>query len=371
MGPGPLLFSEVITPQLRYHVLTKKGRPFPGRIIRRGRPFMEEGDMSREVAMSREPKLLDRVRETMRARHLSLRTEKAYLHWIRRFILFHRKRHPIDMAESEINAFLTHLAVDRRVSPSTQTQALCALLYLYREVLGKEVGQLGDLVRAKRRRHVPVVLAADEVRRIMENLSGTYWLFLTLLYGTGLRLLEGLRLRVKDIDFSYGQVIVRDGKGAKDRVTMLPERLTGPLREHLSEVRRLHEEDVREGYGRVYLPYAIEVKYPAAAVEWGWQYVFPAPERSRDPQKGTWQRHHLHERTVQRAFHQAARKAGITKNASCHTLRHSFATHLLMGGYDIRTVQELLGHRHLKTTMIYTHVLNRGGRGVRSPLDAL
>ena len=320
---------------------------------------------------AREPKLLDRVREALRVRHLSLRTEKAYLHWIRRYILFHGKRHPREMGEAEINAFLTHLAVEGQVSASTQTQALCALLFLYRTVLEKEVGELEGLVRAKRRRKLPVVLTPEEVRKILSHLTGVDRLFLSLLYGTGLRIAELLRLRVKDVDFAYGQIIVRDGKGAKDRMTMLPSSLKPELQEHLKAVKRLHDQDRREGHGRVYLPNALARKYPGAAAEWGWQYVFPAPAFSQDPRSGERRRHHLHERSLQRAFHDAVRKADMVKPATCHTLRHSFATHLLQNGYDIRTVQELLGHRSVKTTMIYTHVLNRGGRGVTSPVDVL
>ncbi len=319
----------------------------------------------------REPKLLDRVREALRVRHMSLRTEKAYLHWIRRYILFHGKRHPQEMGEEEINAFLTHLAVDGQVSASTQTQALCGLLFLYRTVLEKEVGELEGLVRAKRRRKLPVVLTAEEIKRILSRLEGEDRTFLSLLYGTGMRLLEGLRLRVKDVDFAYDQITIRDGKGAKDRVTMLPSSLKADLREHLKKVKLQHEDDLRAGYGRVYLPNALSRKYPGAAAEWGWQYVFPAPALSRDPRSGERRRHHLYDRSVQKAFHQAVREAGIVKPATCHTLRHSFATHLLMNGYDIRTVQELLGHKSVKTTMIYTHVLNRGGRGVQSPVDLL
>jgi len=302
---------------------------------------------------------------------MSLRTEKTYIHWIRRFILFHGKRHPKEMAEAEINAFLTHLAVEGRVSPSTQTQALCALLFLYRSVLDKEIGELEGLVRARRRRKLPVVLAPEEVRHILAHVEGVDHLLLALLYGTGMRLMEVLRLRVKDIDFSFDQITVRDGKGAKDRVTMLPASLKTGLQKHLEEVKRLHASDLRAGSGRVYLPHALARKYPNAEAEWGWQFVFPAAGFSIDPRTGERRRHHLHERTLQRAFHDAARKAGITKHATCHTLRHSFATHLLMGGYDIRTVQELLGHQSVKTTMIFTHVLNKGGKGVRSPVDSL
>jgi integron integrase len=302
---------------------------------------------------------------------MSLRTEKSYVNWIRRYILFHAKKHPKEMGETEINAFLTHLAVEHRVSASTQTQALCALLFLYRTVLDREVGELEGLVRARRRRKLPVVLTQEEVKSILARLQGDDRLFLSLLYGTGMRLAEALRLRVKDIDFSYDQILVRDGKGAKDRVTMLPASLKAELAAHLKKVKRLHEADLRDGHGRVHLPYALDRKYPGAAGEWGWQYVFPAPSFSQDPRSGEWRRHHLHERGIQRAFHVAVRQAGVVKPATCHTLRHSFATHLLMSGYDIRTVQEILGHKSVQTTMIYTHVLNRGGRGVQSPIDRL
>lgn len=319
----------------------------------------------------REPRLLDRLREALRVRHMSKRTEEAYVQWVRRYILFHGKRHPSEMGEGEINAFLTYLAVERKVSASTQTQALCALLFLYRTVPEREVGELEGLVRARRRRKLPVVLTREEVRSVLAGLHGLDRLFLTLLYGTGMRLMEALRLRVKDVDFSSHQIIVRDGKGAKDRTTMLPTAVKPFLLEHLKEVKRLHDKDLREGYGEVYLPHALARKYPRAPREWGWQYIFPATALSVDPRSGVRRRHHLDERVFQKAFREAVKKVGIVKPATCHTLRHSFATHLLMDGYDIRTVQELLGHSSVKTTMIYTHVLNRGGRGVLSPLDSL
>jgi integron integrase len=328
-------------------------------------------DTSQTAPASGEPKLLDRVREAARVRHLSLRTEKAYVHWIRRYILFHRKRHPAEMGEVEINAFLTHLAVKGQVSASTQTQALCAVLFLYRNVLHREVGELTGLVRAKRRRKLPVVLTREEVKSVFSHLQGTDHLFLALLYGTGMRLTEGLRLRVKDVDFSCDQILIRDGKGAKDRVTMLPASLKPLLVEHLKAVKKLHEKDLQAGFGQAYLPYALAKKYPQADREWGWQWVFPAPDFSSDPRSGIRRRHHLHDRGLQQAFRDAVRKARLAKPATCHTLRHSFATHLLLSGYDIRTVQELLGHASLRTTMIYTHVLNRGGRGVQSPIDTL
>jgi integron integrase len=317
------------------------------------------------------PKLMDQVRQQIRVRHLSRRTEKAYLHWIRRFILYHGKRHPDEMAESEVNAFLSHLAVTGNVSASTQNQALSALLFLYRHVLKRELGEFEDLVRARRKKKLPVVLSPQEVHQILERLKGVHQLIVSLLYGTGLRLLEGLRLRVKDLDFEYGQIQIRDGKGGKDRLTMLPERLAPDLVEHLKKVRKLHDRDLRRGFGNVQLPTALARKYPRAGREWCWQWVFPAPNRYDDPSSGEERRHHVHERSVQRAFKRAARESGISKPATPHVLRHSFATHLLAAGYDIRTVQELLGHRSVRTTMIYTHVLNRGGFGVKSPIDLL
>lgn len=326
-------------------------------------PYITRGEQG-------EPRLLDRVRDAMRVRHMSLRTEKTYVQWIRRFILFHGKRHPRDMAEVEINAFLTHLAVKGGVSPSTQTQALCAILFLYRVVLDREIGEL-ELVRAQRKRKLPVVLTAGEVRRIFDGIDGVDRLFLSVLYGTGMRLAEALRLRVQDLDFEYRQITVRNGKGAKDRMTMLPDSLKADLLEHLQRVKKQHASDLQAGHGLASLPYALSKKYLNAAAEWNWQFVFPAQTLYTDGKTGEKRRHHMHERGIQRAFHDAVRKAGITKHATCHSLRHSFATHLLLGGYDIRTVQELLGHRSIKTTMIYTHVLNKGGMGVRSPMDVL
>jgi len=319
----------------------------------------------------RKPKLLDQVRAAIRTRHYSLRTEEAYVGWIKRFILFHHKRHPSEMGEVEITEFLTHLAVNDHVSASTQNQALSALLFLYREVLVQEVGWLNGVVRAKKPKRLPVVLTKQEVEAVLSVLDGPKWLLAALMYGAGLRLMEALRLRVKDVDFSCDQILVRDGKGQKDRVTVLPSIVKAPLARHLERVKALHERDLREGFGQVFLPYALEKKYPNANREWGWQYAFPARKRSTDPRSGVARRHHLHESVPQRAVKEAARKAGIPKPVSCHTLRHSFATHLLQEGYDIRTIQELLGHADVSTTMIYTHVLNRGGRGVRSPLDQL
>jgi integron integrase len=302
-------------------------------------------------------------------RHYSIRTEEAYVDWARRYILFHDKRHPEEMGPVELTAFLTHLATERGVSASTQNQAKSALLFLYREVLGLELPWLDEVVAAKPGKRLPVVLTQVEVRRLLDATSGTMGLVISLLYGTGMRLLEGLRLRVKDVEFTRREIIVRAGKGNKDRVTVLPENLILPLQRHLDKVRALHERDLAAGFGAVYLPDALAVKYPNAARAWGWQYVFPSVQRSVDPRSGTERRHHLHEASVQRAVREAAKLAEIHKPVTPHVLRHSFATHLLQAGYDIRTVQELLGHKDVATTMIYTHVLNRGGRGVVSPLD--
>jgi len=316
------------------------------------------------------PKLLEQYRECLRVKHYSLRTEEAYLHWVRRFIYFHGKRHPQDMGGPEVESFLSHLATAGHVAPSTQNQALAALLFLYRGVLEKELPWMDGMVRAKRTARVPVVLTESEVRALLAQLDGTRWLATSLLYATGMRLLEGLRLRVKDVDFERREITVRDGKGGRDRRTMLSERLIEPLRAHLTRVKGLHERDLAEGFGDVYLPYALARKYPHAGRSWPWQYVFPSGSRSTDPLDGVIRRHHLDEKVVQRAVSEAARKAGIAKPVSPHVLRHAFATHLLEAGYDIRTVQELLGHKDVSTTMIYTHVLNKGGRGVRSPLDS-
>lgn len=318
----------------------------------------------------RHPKLLDRFRDKIRTRHYSIRTEKSYVDWVRRFILFHGKRHPKDMGAPEIEAFLSHLAVDGRVAASTQNQALAAILFLYREVLEIDLPWMADIVRAKRPERRPVVLTRGEVSAVLERMSGVQALVAQLLYGTGMRIMEGVRLRVKDVDFARAEITVRDGKGMKDRVTMLPQSLIQPLELQLESAKMLHETDLREGYGAVYLPFALERKYPNANKDWGWQYVFPALRRSVDPRSDVVRRHHLDEKSVQRQMRAAVRRAGLNKPATPHTLRHSFATHLLEGGYDIRTVQELLGHKDVSTTMIYTHVLNRGGRGVISPLDA-
>ena len=318
-----------------------------------------------------QPKLLDRLRETLRSRHYSRRTEQTYCQWVKRFVYFHKMRHPKEMAETEINAFLTHLALKGKVSASTQNQALSALLFLYRHVLNREIGELRDVIRARKPKRLPVVLPKDEVKTVIGNLKGDKWIMANLMYGAGLRLMECLRLRVQDIDFASNQITVRDGKGSKDRLTMLPKVVKQPLREHLKNVRSTHQKDLSEGYGSVFMPYALASKYPNAATEWGWQFVFPQDNRFINKTTGEQGRYHVHETTVQRTVKEAVRKTDITKRASSHTFRHSFATHLLADGYDIRTVQELLGHKDVKTTMIYTHVLNRGGKGVISPADNL
>ncbi len=320
---------------------------------------------------SGQPRLLDRVRYAIRARHYSLRTEEAYVGWVRRFILYHGKRHPMEMGESEINAFVTHLAVEGPVSASTQTQALSAILFLYRHVLQKPLPALDTVIRAKRPGRLPTVLTRAEVRAILGRMYGTPRLVATLLYGTGMRLLECLRLRVKDVEFGNNRILVRDTKGHRDRVAPLPAVVRAALPTWLSRVRRVHLDDLSRGFGGVYLPSAIVRKYPGAERDWGWQYVFPGEHMSADPRGQVERRHHLHETAIQRALRSAVVDLGISRRVSCHTFRHSFATHLLEEGYDIRTIQELLGHQDVKTTMIYTHVLNRGGRGVRSPADLL
>ncbi len=321
---------------------------------------------------SQSPRLLDRVRERLRLKHYSLRTETAYLGWIRRFIHFHGKRHPSDLGKAEVEAFLTHLAVERNVAAATQNQALSALLFLYGEVLGMELPWLDEVTRAKKPARLPTVLTLSETAELLAQITDAEMqLVVRLLYGTGMRLLECLRLRVKDLDLARREILVRDGKGGKDRVTMVPERLVPALQARLAARRELHQADLAEGRGEVWLPHALERKYPGAPRAFGWQYVFPAAGFSVDPRSRAVRRHHIDEKRVQRAVRAAAMRAGIAKPVSPHTLRHSFATHLLEGGYDIRTVQELLGHSDVSTTMIYTHVLNKGGRGVRSPLDGL
>jgi integron integrase len=317
------------------------------------------------------PRLLDQVRDAVRRLHYSDRTEETYVHWIKRFIYFSGKRHPAEMGAGEVTAFLNHLARERSVAAATQNQALSALLFLYREVIGAPLPWLDELDRAKGPKRVPTVLTRAEVERLLSAMRGSKWLMASLLYGAGLRLRECLKLRVKDVDFGYRQIVVRDGKGAKDRVTMLPASLVEPLKLHLARVRRLHERDLARGHGDVELPHALARKYPRAQGEWSWKFVFPSHKLSVDPATGALRRHHVYENFVIRGVKDAVRQAGIAKHVSCHTLRHSFATHLLEGGYDIRTVQELLGHSDVSTTLIYTHVLNTGGRGVGSPLDAL
>lgn len=312
---------------------------------------------------------LHQVREAIRLRHMSIRTEEVYLHRIRQFIVFHGKRHPATLGVEEIRAYLSHLAVEGNVAASTQNVALAALLFLYRDVLRTDLPYIDGVERAKRPSRVPTVFTRGEVKALLAHLDGTHHLMASLLYGSGLRLMECVRLRVKDIDFDMGQITVRDGKGQKDRITMLPQTLGEPLQRQLVKGRALHEKDLADGCGEVYLPFALERKYPHASKGWAWQYVFPADRLSLDPRSGLQRRHHIGEESLQRAVKAAIRTAGIAKHGSCHTLRHSFATHLLEDGYDIRTVQELLGHKDVQTTMIYTHVLNKPGLAVKSPLD--
>ena len=317
----------------------------------------------------RAPGLLEQLRARIRTKHYSIRTEDAYVDWVRRFVLHFDKRHPRDLGAPEIERFLTDLAVKGHVSASTQNQAKSALLFLYRDVLGVELEWLHNVTQAKVPQRLPVVLTQTEVRRIFMHLREPYVLMSQLLYGSGMRLMECVRLRVKDVDLERLEIVVRDGKGQKDRVTMLPQACLVALQSHLRRARSLHADDLQHGFGAVYLPFALAKRYPSAAREWGWQYVFPSMKLSLDPRSNVKRRHHVDEQGLQRALKQAVRDAGIVKPATPHTLRHSFATHLLQAGYDIRTVQELLGHADVGTTMIYTHVLNRGGRGVVSPLD--
>ncbi|RLE36023.1 MAG: integron integrase [Acidobacteria bacterium] len=320
-------------------------------------------------AATRKPNLLDRVHEVARVRHLAYRTEQSYVNWIKRFVLFHDMRHPAQMGKIEMEGFLTHLAVRDRVSASTQNQALSAILFLYKHVLNQKLPWLDDVIRAKRPKRIPIVLSRSEITRLFVHLDGTPRLVAGLLYGSGLRLMEALRLRVHDLDFDYGQILIRDGKGGKDRHTVLPSGLIPDIKQHLVLVESIHHSDLERGEGQVKLPSALARKYPTRATAWGWQWVFPSPTFSSDPRDGMVRRHHLYHQRIQRAVSHAVRAAMLNKTATCHTLRHSFATHLLEDGYDIRTVQELLGHKDVKTTMIYTHVMNNGRCGVISPLD--
>ncbi len=322
-------------------------------------------------SMSYSSPFLCSVSDAIRVRHYSRSTEKTYIGWVKRFIYFHNKRHPRDMGAQEVAVFLTHLAVNRNVAPSTQNQAFNALMFLYRAVLDRPIEGLAGVARAKTRQKIPVVLTHDEVRGVLQGLDGIYWLAACLMYGSGLRLMECLRLRVMNLDFLQRAIYVRSGKGGKDRVVTLSDELIVPLQRHLANRRQVHDKDLADGFGSVYLPYALARKYPNAPTEWGWQYVFPSSRRSVDPRSGVERRHHFDEKAIQRAIKQAIRKAGIHKAASCHTLRHSFATHLLQRGADIRTVQEQLGHKDVRTTQIYTHVLNRGGSAVLSPLGTV
>jgi integron integrase len=319
--------------------------------------------------MSAKPRLLDQVRAALRVRHYSYRTEQQYVAWIRRFIIFNARQHPLKLGRLDIEAFLTHLAVDRQVAAATQAQALSAVLFLYKHVLNVDLPWLSNVVRASRPKRLPVVLTREEVRRVLGELQGKYRLVGALLYGSGLRLMEALRLRHKDVILEMRTLVVRDGKGSKDRVTVLPDKLVSPMHKQLEHIAELHREAARNGFGGVELPSAFERKYPRAHLELAWQYIFPAARPSRDPRTGIWRRHHIYEDSVQRKVKEAMRAAGIDKPASCHTFRHCFATHLIEAGTDIRTVQELMGHASVKTTQIYTHVLNRGGIAARSPLD--
>lgn len=325
--------------------------------------------MSNQTNGEQSPRLLDQVKKAIQVRHYSIRTEQAYIHWIKNYIYFHKKKHPKDMGDVEITAFLSHLASVKNVSASTQNQALNALVFLYRKVLDKDVGVFKDLVRAKKPKRLPVVLTHDEAKEVLSHIEGMNGVMANLLYGSGLRLMECVRLRIKDIDFKFKQIIVREGKGKKDRFTLLPETLIEPLKEAINHAKYIHQLDLNEGFGEVYLPYALARKYKNAPKETGWQYIFPASKRAVDPRSGVIRRHHISETVLQKAVRSAVRKANILKPASCHTFRHSFATRLLEKGIDIRTVQEFLGHENVSTTEIYTHVLNINKRGVLSPVD--
>lgn len=314
-------------------------------------------------------KLLDLVRQRIRLKGYSIHTEKTYCEWIKRYILYHNKRHPKEMGRKEIEKFLSHLVMDRNVAPSTQNQAFNAILFLYRNVLEMDMPDNIQALRSKKPVRVPTVMTREEAHKVISLITGEHQLMVKILYGCGLRTQECLRLRVKDVDFALNQTIVRDGKGKVDRITMLPDSIKDSIKTHLSYVQGIHQDDLRQGYGRVYLPYALARKYPNADKQWGWQYVFPSKKLSIDPRSGVTRRHHIHGSSIRRAVYLAAKRSGIVKPIGCHTFRHSFATHLLEDGYDIRTVQELLGHKDVSTTMIYTHVLNKGGKGVISPLD--
>src|SRR5215813_10399115 len=329
-----------------------------------------ESQVCGTISAMPERKLLDQVSDVARLKHLSLRTEQTYRNWIKRFIFFHGKRHPRELDATAVRAFLTHLAVNDHVAAATQNQAFNALLFLYKQVLQIDFPRIDNVERAQRSRRLPVVFTKDEARAVISQMKGARRLIAGLLYGSGLRIMEAVRLRVKDIDFTCDAIMVRDAKGEKQRITILPQALKPRLRAQVEAVRKLHQLDLQRGYGEVYLPYALARKYPNAARDFIWQYVFPTEKFSRDPRSGKMRRHHVNEQNVQRSVKAALQTAGITKNGSCHSFRHSFATHLLENGYDIRTVQELLGHKDVRTTMIYTHVLNKGGRGVQSPLDA-
>jgi len=324
-----------------------------------------------ENTTTQKPKLIDQLRETIRLRHYSYRTEQAYVNWIRKFIIFHNKRHPKDLGEKEIAQFLSHLAVNRQVSNSTQNQALCAIVFLYKNVLNQDIGEFSSVMWAKRLKRIPVVFTKDEIKRIINEMAGTQKLMVMLLYGTGLRLNECLQLRVKDVDFESRQIYIRSGKGAKDRITLLPGQLAGQLQKQIDYVKKLHEYDLQNGFDSVYLPDALERKYPNAGRELGWRFLFPGNKISRDPRTGILRRHHIHASILQKAVKRAIQKAGIIKHAGCHTFRHSFATHLLESGYDIRTIQELLGHSSVQTTMVYTHIVKKGGLVVISPIDTI
>ncbi len=321
--------------------------------------------------MEQKPKLLDMMKNRLRVLHYSIHTEKSYLDWVKRFIFFHNKNHPSNMGSNEIERFLEHLAVEKKMAASTQNQALSAILFLFKEVLKQDPGWINDSKRAKRPKKLPTVFSVDEIKTILSQLDGVHWIMAHLMYGAGLRRMECVRLRVKDIDFGLNQILIRSGKGNKDRVSVFPNMVKEPLKLHLEKVKHLHEKDLKEGYGEVYLPFALEKKYPLANREWLWQYVFPSQKMAKDPRSGQVRRHHINEQVIHRKIKSAIHLAGITKQGSCHSLRHSFATHLLESGYDIRTIQDLLGHKDIRTTMVYTHVLNSGGRGVISPSDIL